>query len=189
MAVLPPGISDAAEDFDADRVPMLGAISGMIVAIDQAQAGGDEQSLARHLSRGKLAPRDRVARLLDPGSPIPEIGPVAAHGMYFDEFPSSGKITGVGCPRSHNSMFVCNEAAAEGGTCYPMMVKNYLRVQGIALENRLPCVYLIDSGGANLLGKDEVIADREHFGRILLNRTGMSAAGIPQIASTSTRKR
>ena len=109
--------------------------------------------------------------------------------MYDDESPSVGLITGVGCLRSHDSMIVCNEATAEVGTCYPMMVKKHLQVQEITLQNRLPYVYLIDFRGANLPWKDEVIADREHFGRILLNRTGMSAAGIPQIASTSARNR
>ncbi len=189
MAVLPPGISDAAEGFDANRASMLGAISEMNAAIDQAHAGGDEQSLARHLSRGKLAPRDRVARLLDPGSPFLEIGLVAAHGMYDDESPSAGLITGVGRVRGRDCMIVCNDATAKGGTYYPMTVKKHLRAQEIALQNRLPCIYLVDSGGANLPRQDEVFADRDHFGRIFFNQANMSAAGIPQIASTSAGNR
>ncbi|MCP4385082.1 MAG: methylcrotonoyl-CoA carboxylase [Hyphomicrobiales bacterium] len=182
MAVLSSGVSAASESFDANRTAMLAAISEMNAAADQARAGGGEQSLARHLSRGKLAPRDRVARLLDPGSPFLEIGLLAAHGMYGDESPSAGLIAGVGSVRGRDCMIVCNDATAKGGTYYPMTVKKHLRAQEIAGQNRLPCIYLVDSGGANLPRQDEVFADRDHFGRIFFNQANMSAAGIPQIA-------
>ncbi|RMH46665.1 MAG: methylcrotonoyl-CoA carboxylase [Alphaproteobacteria bacterium] len=145
-------------------------------------AGGGEAARARHVSRGKLLPRERVDRLLDPGSPFLEIGLFAAHGMYDGAAPAAGMIAGVGRIMGRECMVVCNDATVKGGTYYPMTVKKHLRAQEIARENRLPCVYLVDSGGANLPNQDEVFPDRDHFGRIFYNQANMSAEGIAQIA-------
>ena len=134
------------------------------------------------VARGKILPRDRVSRLLDPGSPFLEVGLTAAHGLYDGGSPSAGIITGVGRVEGQEVMVVCNDATAKGGTYFPMTVKKHLRAQEIAAENRLPCVYLVDSGGANLPNQDEVFPDRDHFGRIFYNQATMSAAGIAQIA-------
>ncbi|GHE01402.1 methylcrotonoyl-CoA carboxylase [Defluviimonas sp. 20V17] len=147
-----------------------------------AAAGGGEAALARHVARGKLPPRERVADLLDPGSPFLEIGATAAHGMYDGAAPAAGLIAGVGRIHGQEVMVVCNDATVKGGTYYPMSVKKHLRAQEIAEECALPCVYLVDSGGANLPNQDEVFPDRDHFGRIFYNQARMSAKGIPQIA-------
>jgi 3-methylcrotonyl-CoA carboxylase beta subunit len=144
--------------------------------------GGNEKSRERHTSRGKLLPRERVERLLDPGSPFLEIGQLAANGLYGDEVPGAGLITGIGRVSGRQCMIVCNDATVKGGTYYPMTVKKHLRAQEIAEANRLPCIYLVDSGGANLPHQDEVFPDRDHFGRIFFNQANMSASGIPQIA-------
>ena len=144
--------------------------------------GGGQDARDKHVSRGKLLPRDRVAHLLDPGSPFLELSPLAAYGMYNDEAPGAGLITGIGRVAGRECMIVCNDATVKGGTYYPLTVKKHLRAQEIALENRLPCIYLVDSGGANLPNQDQVFADRDHFGRIFFNQATMSAAGIAQIA-------
>ena len=151
--------------------------------VAQAALGGSEAARARHVARGKLLPRDRVERLLDPGSPFLEIGQLAANGMYHGEVPGAGLIAGIGRVSGRQVMIVCNDATVKGGTYYPMTVKKHLRAQRAALENRLPCVYLVDSGGAFLPMQDEVFPDREHFGRIFFNQATMSAMGIPQIAA------
>src|SRR6478609_6723237 len=145
--------------------------------------GGPAGSRERHVSRGKLLPRDRVARLLDEGSPFVELAPLAADGLYDGDAPAAGLITGIGLVHGRHVMVVCNDATVKGGTYYPMTVKKHLRAQEIALENRLPCVYLVDSGGAFLPKQDEVFPDRDHFGRIFFNQARLSAAGIPQIAA------
>ena len=145
--------------------------------------GGPAASRERHVSRGKLLPRDRVARVLDEGSPFLELAPLAADGLYDDEAPAAGLITGIGLIHGRHVMVVCNDATVKGGTYYPMTVKKHLRAQEVALENRLPCVYLVDSGGAFLPLQDEVFPDRDHFGRIFYNQARLSAAGIPQIAA------
>ncbi len=134
------------------------------------------------MSRGKLLPRDRVERLLDPGSPFLEIGQLAACDLYDGEVPGAGMIAGIGRVSGRQVMIVCNDATVKGGTYYPLTVKKHLRAQEIALENRLPCVYLVDSGGANLPHQAEVFPDRDHFGRIFFNQAQMSSKGIPQIA-------
>ena len=144
--------------------------------------GGPQSARARHVGRGKLLPRERVGRLLDPGSPFLEIGLFAAHGMYGGEVPSAGLVTGIGRITGIECMVVCNDATVKGGTYFPLTVKKQLRAQEIARQNRLPCVYLVDSGGAHLPSQDEVFPDREHFGRIFYNQANMSAAGIPQVA-------
>jgi 3-methylcrotonyl-CoA carboxylase beta subunit len=147
-----------------------------------AAQGGSESARAKHVSRGKLLPRDRVEGLLDPGAPFLEIGQLAANGLYGDEVPGAGLIAGIGRVSGRQAMIVCNDATVKGGTYYPLTVKKHLRAQEIAIENRLPCVYLVDSGGANLPNQAEVFPDREHFGRIFYNQANMSALGIPQIA-------
>ncbi|TCI99544.1 carboxyl transferase domain-containing protein [Aeromicrobium sp. IC_218] len=145
--------------------------------------GGSASSRERHVARGKLLPRDRVDRLLDPGSPFLELSPLAAHGMYGGEVPSAGIVTGIGRVSGREVVVVANDATVKGGTYYPLTVKKHLRAQAVAQENRLPCVYLVDSGGAFLPMQDEVFPDREHFGRIFFNQAQMSARGIPQVAS------
>src|SRR5688572_27576254 len=151
--------------------------------IDRAGKGGTERSRERHVGRGKLLPRDRVDTLLDPGSPFLELSPLAAHGMYDGEAPGAGIITGIGRVSGRECVIVANDATVKGGTYYPATVKKHLRAQEVALHNRLPCIYLVDSGGAFLPMQDEVFPDREHFGRIFYNQATMSKAGIPQIAA------
>jgi 3-methylcrotonyl-CoA carboxylase beta subunit len=151
-------------------------------AVAEAALGGTEKSRERHVSRGKLLPRERVERLLDPGSPFLEVGQLAANGMYEGDVNGASIICGVGRVSGRQCMIVCNDATVKGGTYYPMTVKKHLRAQEIAQENRLPCIYLVDSGGANLPHQAEVFPDRDHFGRIFFNQANMSALGIPQIA-------
>lgn len=148
-----------------------------------ARLGGGERARARHTARGKLLPRERVDTLLDPGSPFLELAPLAADGMYEGQAPAAGVIAGIGRVAGRECVIVANDATVKGGTYYPMTVKKHLRAQEVALENRLPCVYLVDSGGAFLPMQDEVFPDREHFGRIFYNQARMSGAGIPQIAA------
>jgi 3-methylcrotonyl-CoA carboxylase beta subunit len=150
--------------------------------VAEAAKGGPEKHRERHVSRGKLLPRDRVERLLDPGSPFLEIGQLAACDMYEGEVPGAGLITGIGRVAGRQVMIVCNDATVKGGTYFPMTVKKHLRAQEIACQNRLPCIYLVDSGGANLPHQAEVFPDRDHFGRIFFNQAQMSAKGIAQIA-------
>jgi len=151
-------------------------------AVAEAALGGNEKSRERHTSRGKLLPRERVERLLDPGSPFLEIGQLAANDLYEGEVPGAGLICGIGRVSGRQCMILCNDATVKGGTYYPMTVKKHLRAQEIAEANRLPCIYLVDSGGANLPHQDQVFPDRDHFGRIFFNQANMSAKRIPQIA-------
>src|SRR3954452_24296106 len=152
-----------------------------------ARQGGTEAARTKHTDRGKLLVRDRVDRLLDPGSPFLELSPLAAYDMYADAdpwaVPSAGIVTGLGQVEGRTCVVVANDATVKGGTYYPMTVKKHLRAQEVAAANRLPCVYLVDSGGAFLPMQDEVFPDRDHFGRIFYNQANLSAAGIPQIAS------
>ncbi len=150
--------------------------------VAEAALGGNEKSRQRHVSRGKLLPRERVERLLDPGSAFLELGQLAADGLYGEDIPGAGVITGIGTVSGRQCMIVCNDATVKGGTYYPMTVKKHIRAQEIAEENRLPCIYLVDSGGANLPHQAEVFPDKDHFGRIFFNQANMSAKGIPQIA-------
>jgi len=172
----------ASDQAKANRAAHLAALTEVREAAERAAAGGGGTSRDRHLSRGKMLPRDRVAGLLDPGSPFLEIGVFAGHGMYDDASPGGGAIAGVGRVHGRDVMVVCNDATVKGGTYYPITVKKHLRAQEIAEECRLPCVYLVDSGGANLPNQDEVFPDRDHFGRIFYNQARMSAKGIAQIA-------
>ena len=153
------------------------------VRVALAALGGDERSRERHVARGKLLPRDRVEGLLDPGVPFLEIGQLAANGMYGDEVPGAGMIVGIGRVSGRQCMVFANDATVKGGTYFPLTVKKHLRAQEIASENRLPCIYLVDSGGANLPNQAEVFPDRDHFGRFFYNQAQMSAKGVPQIAS------
>ncbi len=171
-----------SEGFKANRAAHLDALAHIADAAEAARMGGGEKSRTRHESRGKMLPRRRVANLLDPGSPFLEIGATAAHGMYGDAAPCAGVIAGIGRVQGREVMVVCNDATVKGGTYYPMTVKKHLRAQEIAEENHLPCIYLVDSGGANLPNQDEVFPDRDHFGRIFYNQARMSAKGIAQIA-------
>ncbi|WP_238367068.1 carboxyl transferase domain-containing protein [Mesobacterium pallidum] len=169
-------------DFDANRAAHLAALEAIRAAAEAAAAGGGEKARERHLSRGKMLPRERVANLLDPGSPFLEVGALAAHDMYGGAAPAAGMIAGIGRIHGRLCMVLANDATVKGGTYYPMSVKKHLRAQEIAEENSLPCLYLVDSGGANLPNQDEVFPDRDHFGRIFYNQARMSARGIPQIA-------
>ena len=168
--------------FKANRARHLEALETVQQAVEAAALGGGEGPRARHIARGKMLPRDRVAGLLDPGSPFLEIGATAGHDLYQGAAPCAGLIAGVGRVRGQQVMVLCNDATVKGGTYYPMTVKKHLRAQEIAEECHLPCVYLVDSGGANLPNQDEVFPDRDHFGRIFYNQARMSARGIAQIA-------
>lgn len=182
MPVLKSEILTRTPVFEANRKAMLAALDVVAEASRMAMDGGGEKARQRHIARGKLLPRDRVAQLIDPGSPFLEVGLTAAHDMYDNAAPSAGMITGIGRVSGRECMIVCNDATVKGGTYYPITVKKHLCAQEIAGENRLPCIYLVDSGGANLPNQDEVFPDRDHFGRIFYNQAQMSAAGIPQIA-------
>ena len=161
----------------------LALVAQLRTKLATAALGGSERARERHVSRGKLLPRDRVDTLLDPGSPFLELAPLAADGMYDDECPGAGMIAGIGLVSGRQCMIVANDATVKGGTYYPVTVKKHLRAQEIAGQNRLPCVYLVDSGGAFLPRQDEVFPDRDHFGRIFFNQANLSAQGIAQIAA------
>ncbi len=174
---------DAESDaYRANAAHNRGLRDELHARVAAAALGGNEKSRERHTSRGKLLPRERVERLLDPGSPFLEIGQLAAGDMYEGEVPGAGMIAGIGRVSGRQAMIVCNDATVKGGTYYPMTVKKHLRAQEIAEANRLPCLYLVDSGGANLPHQDQVFPDRDHFGRIFFNQANMSAKRIPQIA-------
>lgn len=172
--------SEAWRANEAAHRALVGELHGKLAA---ARLGGGEKARERHTARGKLLPRERVDRLLDPGSPFLELAPLAADGMYEGQAPAAGVIAGIGRVSGRECVIVANDATVKGGTYYPMTVKKHLRAQEIALDNRLPCVYLVDSGGAFLPMQDEVFPDRDHFGRIFFNQARMSGAGIPQIAA------
>ncbi len=182
MAVLKSNAATKGALFDKNRAAHEKALAGVREAAEQAFNGGGQVARDRHTSRGKIIPRERVGRLLDPGSPFLEVGSFAAHGMYGGDSPCAGIITGIGRVSGREVMIVCNDATVKGGTYYPMTAKKHLRAQEIAEQNKLPCLYLVDSGGANLPNQDEVFPDRDHFGRIFFNQANMSAKGIPQVA-------
>ena len=172
----------ASEEARANRAAHLAALAEVAEAAAIAQAGGGARARERHVARGKMLPRDRVANLLDPGAPFLEVGALAGHGLHDGAAPGGGAIAGVGLVHGRQVMVVCNDATVKGGTYYPITVKKHLRAQEIAEECRLPCIYLVDSGGANLPNQDEVFPDRDHFGRIFYNQARMSAKGIAQVA-------
>ena len=180
--VLPTALISDSPEAQARAAHNRGLAQELRARVATAALGGNEQSRERHTARGKLLPRERVERLLDPGSPLLEIGQLAAGGMYEGEIPGAGIITAIGRVSGRQCMIVCNDATVKGGTYYPMTVKKHLRAQEIAEANHLPCIYLVDSGGANLPHQSEVFPDRDHFGRIFYNQAQMSAKGIPQIA-------
>lgn len=169
-------------EFQANATAMRALVDDLHAQFAKVEAGGGEAARSKHTARGKLLPRERVAQLLDPGTPFLEIAPLAAHAMYHGAAPGAGLIAGIGRVSGVDCMVVCNDATVKGGTYYPMTVKKHLRAQEIAEQNRLPCIYLVDSGGANLPNQDEVFPDRDHFGRIFYNQANMSAQGIAQIA-------
>jgi 3-methylcrotonyl-CoA carboxylase beta subunit len=171
-----------SDEFLNNARAMGGLVSDLRSQVDRAAAGGGDTARARHTARGKLLPRDRIDQLLDPGTAFLELSPLAAHDMYDNEAPCAGIITGIGRVSGVECVIVCNDATVKGGTYYPVTVKKHLRAQEVAAENRLPCIYLVDSGGANLPNQDEVFPDRDHFGRIFFNQANLSARGIPQIA-------
>ncbi len=180
--VIPTRLDLASPEAQARSAHNRALAAELRARVAQAALGGPEQSRERHVARGKLLPRERVERLLDPGSPLLEIGQLAAGDMYGGEVPGAGLITAIGRVSGRQCMIVANDATVKGGTYYPMTVKKHLRAQEIAEANRLPCIYLVDSGGANLPHQADVFPDRDHFGRIFFNQAQMSARGIPQIA-------
>ncbi len=182
MAILAPSIDQDSAEFRANAERMRALVEELKVRRAEAAAGGPEKARERHVGRGKLLPRDRVMNLIDPGAPFLELSPLAANGLYDDAIHGAGLITGIGRIEGRECMVVCNDSTIKGGTYYPMTVKKHLRAQEIARENRLPCIYLVDSGGANLPHQTEVFPDREHFGRIFYNQARLSALRIPQIA-------
>ncbi|MEX0840484.1 MAG: carboxyl transferase domain-containing protein, partial [Parvibaculum sp.] len=182
MSVLKSNVNARDPRFKANAEAMAGLVAALAAERAKAAEGGDQRSRERHTARGKLLPRDRVHGLIDPGSPFLELSPMAAHGMYGEAINGAGIITGIGRISGQECVIVCNDATIKGGTYYPVTVKKHLRAQEIALENNLPCFYLVDSGGANLPNQAEIFPDREHFGRIFYNQARMSAKGIPQVA-------
>jgi len=176
-------INTRSDEFQANRESMVALVADLREKVAGIAEGGGERAREKHLGRGKLLPRERIERLLDPGSPFLEIGQFAGYHMYGDDtIAAGGLIVGIGRVNGHECVIVANDATVKGGTYYPITVKKHLRAQAIAMENRLPCIYLVDSGGAHLPSQDEVFPDREHFGRIFYNQANLSAQGIAQIA-------
>ena len=187
MPILESRLNPRASDFQLNAQSMRALVSDLQAQVAKAQNGGGDAARAKHTARGKLLPRERVQMLLDPGTPFLELSPLAALGMYpdrdgSDSAPCAGLIAGIGRVSGVDCMIVCNDATVKGGTYYPLTVKKHLRAQEIAQQNHLPCIYLVDSGGANLPNQDEVFPDRDHFGRIFFNQATLSAQGIAQIA-------
>src|SRR5438874_6864644 len=172
-----------SEEFKANSRAMEALVADLRARVERAAQGGDPAAREKHVARGKLLPRERLRLLVDPGSPLLELSQLAALGLYGDEAPGAGIITAVGRVSGRECVIVVNDATVKGGTYYPMTVKKHLRAQAIALQNRLPCLYLVDSGGAFLPEQDSVFPDRVHFGRIYYNQAIMSAASLPQIAA------
>src|SRR3954451_3610002 len=183
MTAIKSTVSTTSAAFKSNAEAMGKLVAELKEKMARAALGGDEKSRKRHTERGKLLPRERVERLIDPGSPFLELSPLAANNMYEGDIHAAGIITGIGRVEGRECVIVCNDATIKGGTYYPITVKKHLRAQEIARENRPPCIYLVDSGGANLPNQAEIFPDREHFGRIFFNQATLSAAGIPQIAS------
>jgi len=183
VAILETRVDRSAPDYAANRERMEALVSELRDLTAETARGGDKEALERHRSRGKLPVRERVARLVDPDSAFLELNALAANGLYDGEAPGAGIVTGIGVVEGEECVVVANDATVKGGTYFPLTVKKHLRAQEVALQNQLPCIYLVDSGGAFLPLQDEVFPDREHFGRIFYNQAVMSAAGIPQIAA------
>jgi 3-methylcrotonyl-CoA carboxylase beta subunit len=183
MSVIKSKLKTSSAEFKAAAEAMRSQVAELNERLAVARQGGGDAAKKRHQGRGKLLPRERVAALLDPGTPFLELSPLAAWEVYGEPVPAAGLITGIGQVSGQRCVIVANDATVKGGTYYPLTVKKHLRAQEIALENRLPCIYLVDSGGAHLPSQDEVFPDRDHFGRIFYNQANLSAAGIPQIAA------
>jgi 3-methylcrotonyl-CoA carboxylase beta subunit len=182
MTILDTKLNNRSDDFKANAAAMQALVDDLKARVEQIMLGGGEEPRKKHVARGKLLPRDRVQMLLDPGTPFLEFSQLAAYDMYQNAAPAAGIITGIGRINGQECVIVCNDATVKGGTYYPVTVKKHLRAQEIAEQNNLPCVYLVDSGGANLPNQDEVFPDRDHFGRIFYNQANLSAKGIPQVA-------
>ena len=182
MSVIKSALNPHSAEFAANAEHMQAQVDDLHKQVEAVKLGGGERYQQRHIARGKLLPRDRVKHLIDPGSPFLELSQLAAHEVYAEEVPGAGIITGVGRVHGQECVIVVNDATVKGGTYYPISVKKHLRAQAIAAENQLPCIYLVDSGGANLPQQDQVFPDKDHFGRIFFNQANMSAQNIPQIA-------
>src|SRR5471032_2208834 len=182
MPIIESKLNPRSDEFRANAAALEAVVADLKEKVAKIALGGGQAARDKHMSRGKLLPRDRIAQLLDPGTPFLELSQLAAYGMYNDDAPGAGVITGIGRIAGQECVIVCNDATVKGGTYYPVTVKKHLRAQEIAEENRLPCVYLVDSGGANLPNQYDVFPDRDHFGRIFYNQATMSALGIAQIA-------
>jgi len=182
MAVLSSIINVRGDAFKKNAAHMEALVADLRAKVAVTSLGGNSKSRERHVSRGKLLPRDRIENLIDPGAPFLEFSQLAAYGMYDDDIHGAGILTGVGSVSGQECVIVCNDATIKGGTYYPVTVKKHLRAQEVAMENHLPCIYLVDSGGANLPNQAEIFPDRNHFGQIFYNQANMSAIGIPQIA-------
>src|SRR5690606_37858135 len=183
LPVLKSAVRTDSAEFRANRAVWQALLDDLAQPRARVAEGGPARSRERHHARGKLTARERVRRLIDPGAPFLEIAPLAALGMYGEDIHAAGLIAGIGSVAARECVIIANDATVKGGTYYPMTVKKHLRAQEIALQNRLPCIYLVDSGGANLPHQTEVFPDREHFGRIFYNQARMSALGIAQIAA------
>jgi 3-methylcrotonyl-CoA carboxylase beta subunit len=182
VAVLSTSIDGNSDEFKANTAAMRDQVDALRGLLEEVAKGGDAPAREKHIARGKLLVRERIDRLIDPGSAFLELSPLAAHGMYGDTIAAAGIVTGIGRVSGVECVIVANDATVKGGTYFPVTVKKHLRAQEIAQQNRLPCIYLVDSGGANLPNQDEVFPDRDHFGRIFFNQANLSAQGIPQIA-------
>jgi 3-methylcrotonyl-CoA carboxylase beta subunit len=182
MTTLDSKLNSRADDFKLNADAMQRLVDDLRAKVNKAALGGGDDARKKHTARGKLLPRDRVQMLLDPGTPFLEFSQLAAYEMYHNAAPAAGIITGIGRVCGQECVIVCNDATVKGGTYYPITVKKHLRAQEIAEQNKLPCIYLVDSGGANLPNQDDVFPDRDHFGRIFYNQANLSAQGVPQIA-------
>ena len=183
MPVLDSRLDTRDPVYARNRAAMTELVADLRSKVAEVEQGGGAAACAKHVARGKLLPRERIRALIDPGSPFLELSPLAAYGMYDDTIAAAGILTGVGRVSGRECVIVCNDATVKGGTYYPLTVKKHVRAQEIARENRLPCIYLVDSGGANLPNQTEVFPDRDHFGRIFYNQATMSSEGIPQVAA------
>ena len=181
MSVIKSSLNTRSEEFKANAAAMSALVADLREKTIAVSGGGSPETAAKHKARGKLLPRERINALIDPGAAFLEFSALAAMGMYSGDVASAGVVTGIGRVKGVECMIVANDATVKGGSYFPLTVKKHLRAQEIALQNRLPCIYLVDSGGANLPTQDEVFPDRDHFGRIFYNQANMSALGIPQI--------
>ncbi|HEX3639185.1 MAG TPA: carboxyl transferase domain-containing protein [Paraburkholderia sp.] len=182
MPIIESKLNPRSDDFRTNAAALEAVVADLRAKVEKLALGGGQAARDKHTGRGKLLPRERIEKLLDPGTPFLEFSQLAAYGMYHNDAPGAGVITGIGRIAGQECVIVCNDATVKGGTYYPVTVKKHVRAQEIAAENHLPCVYLVDSGGANLPNQDDVFPDRDHFGRIFFNQANLSAAGIPQIA-------